>query len=187
MTLKDTLINLGKLLLGGAAFYGGFMLGAIVAARIVLQLSLMPPGADGGLATVYSLLTSPLLVLALALLAHGLGGSLATRAASLAFLTWIAYGVNTQLEAMFVTTYSSGFWFMLVMTLAASLASGIVIAWLFPPAQKGGGLVAAGKAFFAGRGAGEWLWRLAPSRSCPSSISSGSWSCRTSPITTGRT
>lgn len=159
MTFKHLLINLGKLILCGLAFAVGTAMGGMLASLLKLPAP-TPPGVDVKIVGVYLMLTTPLLALALAVVARGLGGNFVTRTLILSFFMWIAYTVNTQLEATIVSTYATGFWFAVVDYLVASLLCGVAVAFLFPTENKGEGLLAASKAFFARRAAIAWAWRL---------------------------
>ena len=160
MTFKQLLINFGKLLICGIAFFAGTVIGGMVARMLQLNPPPPPPGTDLGLLGLYSILTSPLLALALAVLARGISGGRLTRTLVLAFLTWTAYTVNTQLEASIFSTYAAGFWFAVVDYLVASLLCGAAVAFLFPSENEGEGLIAACRAFFGRRAAIDWMWRL---------------------------
>jgi hypothetical protein len=160
MTIKHLLINLGKLILCGLAFAVGTAIGGMLAPLLKLPAPTPPPGVDVRMVGVYLMLTTPLLALALAVVARGLGGNFITRTLILSFLMWIAYTVNTQLEAAIVSTYATGFWFAVADYLVASLLCGAAVAFLFPTENKGEGLLAASKAFFARRAAIAWAWRL---------------------------
>jgi hypothetical protein len=161
MLLKHLLLNLGKLLLCGLAFSVGAVIGGMVATLLGLQPPQMPEGLDPAAALRNLLLTSPLLALALALVARGLGGGFLARAFTLSCLTWIAYTVNTQLEAMIFTSIGGGFGFTVIAFLAPSLLCGAAVAWLFPSAPKGEGRGAPWRSFFSQRAGWEWVWRLA--------------------------
>jgi hypothetical protein len=161
MTTERVLINLGKLILCALAFAVGIILGGMLAALLKLPAPTPPQGADVSAIALYSMLATPLLALALALIARGLGGSFLTRALSLAFFTWTAYTLNTQLEASIFSAYATGFWFAVVDYLVPSLLCGAAVAFLFPPETKGAGLIAAIEAFFAQRAPLAWVWRLA--------------------------
>lgn len=152
---------LGKLILCGAAFFVGMMLGGRISAQLQLPQPIPPAGADMSAVGLYTMLATPLLALAPVLLARGLGGTWLVRAGVLSFLVWIAYAVNTQLEASIVSTYSTGFWYAIVMYLVASLFCGAAVAFLFPPDDSQHGVRSIVQAFFAGRSALAWLWRLA--------------------------
>lgn len=160
MTFKALLVNIGKLLICGFAFFVGIMLGGMVSTALGFTLPKPPEGADMSVVQTYSILTTPLLAFALALLARGLGGSFVVRALVLSFLMWIAYGVNTQLEAIIVSTFSAGFWYAVVMYAFAALFCGAAVAWLFPAEQR----VSARQAIqthLARRSGLAWTWRLA--------------------------
>jgi hypothetical protein len=159
--MKLLLLDAGKLLLAGAAFFLGMEIGDLLAHFMGLAAAPMAPGADRDLVRLYSLLTSPLLALALALVARGLAGELPTRALILSFLCWIAYSVTNELEGLVFVDYSTGFWFAVVQAVVASLLCGAAVAFLFPPAESGRGFVAAWQVFFARRRVVEWVWRLA--------------------------
>ena len=114
MSFKNVLVNFVKLLLGGMAFSVGIIVGGMLATLLQLQPPAAPAGMDMTNALMSMLLTSPLLALALALLARGLAGGFLTRTLTLSFLTWIAYTVNTQLEASIFSTFATGIAFTLV-------------------------------------------------------------------------
>ena len=160
MTIKQLLINLGRLLLCGIVFAVGVVIGGMIALFSGLPVPTVPSGMDPNMARVYLTLTTPLLALALAVIACGVGGSFLTRTVILSFFMWIVYTVNTQLEATIVSTYATGFWYTMVAYLVPSLLCGAAVAFLFPPENRGEGLLAASKVFFARRAAIAWAWRL---------------------------
>lgn len=160
MSLKHMLIYLIKLIIGGVAFCVGVMIGGMVATLTGLPAAPMPENVSVSSATMYLFLTSPLLAFALALLARGIAGNFWTCTIILAFLTWITYTVNTQLEAAIFTTMGGGFWFSLVTFAVPSLLCSAVVAWLFPPdASKN--FIDALKEFFGRHTTVGWVWRLA--------------------------
>jgi hypothetical protein len=161
MTIKQLLINLGKLIVGGAAFAVGVVLGGMLAVMLGLPRPALPEGADMSAVQTYMMLTTPLVALALAVLAVGLGGNWLTRTLILAFLTWIAYTLNTQLEASIVSTYAQGIGFALVTYAVPALLCGGTVAFLFRPENKGGSLFAAVREYFARHKPLAWAWRLA--------------------------
>ncbi len=161
MSIKRALINLGKLLLCSLAFSVGIIVGSMAASLLRLPTPATPAGMDTTVAMRDMLLESPILAFALALIARGLGGGFLARASSLSFLTWIAYTVNTQLEASIFTTLAGGFWFSIVTFGVPSLFCGAAVAFLFPPDPKGKSLVTAAREFFGRRTTGGWIWRLA--------------------------
>ena len=159
MSFKNVLVNFVKLLLGGMAFSVGIIVGGMLATLLQLQPPATPAGMDMNNALMSMLLTSPLLALALALLARGLGGGFLTRALTLSFLTWIAYTVNTQLEASIFSTFATGIAFTLVDFAVPSLFAGAAVAFLFPSDIQGDGFQIA-KDFFRRRSPTDWGWRL---------------------------
>jgi xanthosine utilization system XapX-like protein len=160
MTIKQLLINLGKLILCGLAFTMGTVIGGMVASLLKLPVPTPPSGADVTMIGLYSRLTTPLVALALGVIARGLGGSFLVRTLILSFFTWIAYTVNTQLEASIFSTYATGFWFAVVSYLVPALLCGAAVAFLFPPEKKGEDFIAASRTFFARRSPIAWVWRL---------------------------
>lgn len=157
----DGLIALVKLLLAGVAFSIGVVVGGMVATLLQLQPPAIPQGMDMATAMRDFVLESPLLALALALLARNLRGRFITRAFVLSFLTWIAYTVNTQLEASIFTTMASGFWFSIVDFAVPSLLSGLTVAFLFPYRGEVESSAGAVREFFSRRTVLAWMWRLA--------------------------
>ena len=160
MDIKHLFVNLGKLLLCGIVFFVGMIVGGMIAQSLQLVPPAMPAGTDASTIVLYMLLTSPILALALAPLACGLSGSFLTRTLVLSFLTWIAYTVNTQLEASVFMPGSVGL-YSVVASIFQSLLFGATLAWLFRPDKKGPDLRGAYKTFFGSRGKGDWAWRLA--------------------------
>ena len=161
MSVKTLFIYFGKLLLSSLAFSVGVMIGGMVVNLLGLQPPQVPEGFDTSLAMQYMLLESPLLALALAMVARGIAGGFLTRTFVLSLLTWIAYTVNTQLEATIFTDFGGGFWYTVIDFGIASLLSGVAAAWLFPSGEKGEGIAAAWKGFFGQRTTWDWIWRLA--------------------------
>lgn len=160
MLLKSILIYLGKLVLCGFSFILGTTIGGIIATLLGLSAAQNPEIVDMSLALRYLILESPLLALALALVASGIRGGILVRSFVLFLLAWIAYTVNTQLDAILYTEFGGGFWFSLVSFGIACLFSGVSAAWLFPSHKKDNGLLAEWKDFFRQRSTGEWIWRL---------------------------
>lgn len=148
-----------KLMFCGVVFFMGMIAGGILASSLGLPVPDMPAGVDVNTVLMYFLLTSPILAFALAILARGISGSFAVRVIALAVLTWMAYCVNTQLEASIFIPGSVSL-YSVVAAVPQSLLFAAAIAWLFPPDEKGQGLGETIKAYFASRRRGEWGWRL---------------------------
>lgn len=161
MTLKTLLVDLGKLILAGAAFAVGLMLGGMIATMLQLPLPTAPEGADMSTVQLYSMLTTPLLALGLALLARGVSGSVVVRALILSFFLWITYAVNTQLEAAIVSTYAAGMAYAIVMYAFAALFCGTAVAFLFKPSMPDVSVREAVAEYRAGTTVFGLVWRLA--------------------------
>ena len=160
MTIRTALINLGKLLVAAVGYEFGVVLGGMLVTLIGLPAPNPPPGADMTAVARYMLYITPLFALALAVLAVNMKGGFLARWLSLAFLTWIAYTVNTQLEAAIVSSYATGRAFAIVSGGVSALVGGAVVAWLFPARGSVEGAWESVKAFFARRAVGGWAWRL---------------------------
>jgi hypothetical protein len=160
MTMRTGLINLGKLILAALGYEAGTILGGMVVTLLNLPAPTPPPGADMDKMVVYMLYITPLYALALAILASHLKGGFVARWLSLSFLVWIAYTVNTQLEAAIVSSYATGRAFAIVSGAFAALLGGASVAWLFPPKSSGFELGRSIKRFFGQRSVAAWAWRL---------------------------
>ena len=157
---KRLFLGIGKSIPCGLVFFVGTILGGMVAGLAGLPTPALPAGADITTLGQSMLLCSVILAGTLALVARDLSGSFLSRWLSLAFITWIAYGVNTYLEASIFTTYSAASPYLVVMTFVASLLCAAAVAWLFPPPVKGGSIWKRAQGFFADRGVRQWALRL---------------------------
>ena len=133
---KNILTFLWKLLICALAFYGGTMLGGMVAVRIGLPTPEMPPGADQMVLGQYMLLISLILAACLAVLSRNLSGKFVARWLTLAFLVWIAYGVNNILEGAIFTSMSAASLFTVVLYVFASLLCGAAWPGSFHPKSR---------------------------------------------------
>lgn len=158
---KRLLVNFAKLLVCGAVYFVGLVIGGMIASLLGLPPAPMPEGAEQGTVMLYLLLESPVLALALALLARGIAAGRLARTLILSFLTWVAYTLNTVLEAsVFMAAYASTSLFTIVSSIVPSFLCGAAVAWLFPAEAKGEGFAGAWKALL-GRGArGSWPARM---------------------------
>jgi hypothetical protein len=162
MRIKQLLVCLGKLLLCSLAFILGAVMGGTVAMLLGLQQPSMPEGVDRSLAFLLLLLESPVMVLALAVVARGLGGGLLPRAIALSFFTWVVYTLNTAIESLaFTSTTVEGALFTTISFLLPCIFCATTAAWLFPPVEKELSLATMAREFFGGRAAGAWAWRVA--------------------------
>lgn len=161
MNFKTLFMDFVRLIVAGAMFFVGIMLGGLLATALRLPPPTPPQGADMNAIALYSTLTTPLLALALAVLARNLAGSFWVRAPILALLMWIVYAVNTQLEAGLVSTYAAGFGYAVVMYLVAALFCGAAVALLFPPQNQQRNARETLVRYLAQHTALGWTWRLA--------------------------
>lgn len=134
----------------------------IIASLLGLQSPEMPVEADSSMLMIYYLLESPILALALALIAGGISGRFLTRALILFFFTWVAYSLNTVLDALvfMVSSTVSSSLFSVISFLVPSFLCGMAVAFFFPPDNKDASFTGALKEFFAQRTKNEWLWRI---------------------------
>lgn len=160
MNVKALLLYAGKLILAGVVFEAGIVLGGMIAKMLNLAVPVPPQGADMNAIAVYSLLTTPLLALALAVLAQHLAGNFFTRALVLGLFMWVAYGVNTQLEAAIVSSYATSLPYAVLMDLVAALFCGAAVAFLFRPKESNKSAGVAVREFFAEHNAIGWAWRI---------------------------
>ncbi|MGE5141722.1 MAG: hypothetical protein ACM3JD_19830 [Rudaea sp.] len=161
MGVKNGIINIVKLLLASLAFFAGIIAGGMLSTALGLQPPAVPAGMDMSRAMIYMLLTSPLLALALALVARGLSGGFLLRTVVLSVLAWIAYTVNTQLEASIFSTFASGILFTIVDFAVPCLLCGAAVAFLFPAQAEEKNPASTLRRFFGAHTATSWAWRLA--------------------------
>jgi len=144
----------------GVAFMVGQMFGGAVFGALRLPLPSMPPGMDVKSMGGHSAMASPLFGLLAGPLAAGLGVGFVARWLALSLFVWVAYGLNTGLEAQIFT--SSGPWYSLaIMAVLPGLLLGLALALVFRPCCPVGPFGGRARQFFAARGAGQWAWRLA--------------------------
>lgn len=160
MAIRKIFLTIGKTVLCGLAFYAGTIAGSILARLIRLPTSSLPAGADSATLGLYMLVTSFVLAATLAFVSGGLAGGFLFRWLILAFLTWIAYGVNTYLEAAIFTTYSAASPSVVIMNLISSLLGAAAVALSFPSATEGDPFWTKARAFFAGRSPVQWAYRF---------------------------
>jgi len=162
MKTKKLLINFGRLILCGLAYFIGLVISGMVTTLLHLPPPPLPEGVDQSSAAIALLLVSPILAFALALIARNITGGWLTRTLILSGLTYVTYTLNNILDAsLYVAAYASSSPFTTSLpSIIPSLFCGGVVALLFPPEEKGPGFVTAWKVFFIRRSAGQWLWRL---------------------------
>lgn len=158
---RQILVRAGKYLLCGGAYFIGLILGGMAASLMGLPQPPMPDGVEPEAAALALALVSPVLAWALSLIAQELAGGWLARALTLSFLTYVAYTLNTVLDAaLYVTAYASTSGFTTLSALAPSLFCGGAVALLFPPREPGLSFFAAWNQFFGRRSLGQWVGRF---------------------------
>ncbi len=165
---------LGKLAISGFAFFMGIVisgpvlkfLGTLVPAmpKGTDPAALLPRGTDPATLGGYFLIASVFLALSLTWVARGIQGGFLSRWLTLTLFTWVAYGVNTALEASIFMTMAAASREGAISNIAGSLISGLLmgaaVAFLFPSKEKGDGFTAGPGDFFRCRKVWGWAWRL---------------------------
>ncbi len=136
MMLRKIVVTVGKLILCTFAFYFGFLLGAVLAGVAGIAMPDLPAGADAATVQKALQLASLLVAVCLAFLSPRLSANFFLRWLSMAALVWLAYGVNTYLEASIFTAYGVASSINVITSLGAGLFSGAAAAWVFPPVEK---------------------------------------------------
>jgi hypothetical protein len=160
MNFNRVLAYLWKLPLCALAFFVGITLGGMTAVLLGLPNPSLPEGTDQATLSLYFLLASLILALALSFVARGLSGGFFTRWLILASLIWVVYAANAYIEAAIYTTFAAASLFTVVTFLVASVLCSAALALCFPPEQTGSPFLARTRAFFAQRPAWDWAWRL---------------------------
>jgi len=158
--VKRTLLGVAKTILGALAFVSGTILGGILADSLGMTAPALPTGTDAATLGMYQLLVGLVLAGTLALLARRLAGGFLARWTALAWLSWVAYSLNTYLEAAIFTSYEAASPYTLVMQLVSVALCSAVVAWSFPPADRDVPLEARLRAFVAQFTPAQWAWRL---------------------------
>jgi hypothetical protein len=157
--IKKIFVTLGKLLFCAFAFYFGNILGGILSSAAGLPMPEMPAGSDAATIQTALMFASGLVAVCLALLSRRLAKNFVLRWLSMAALVWLAYGVNTYLEAKMFTTYASASIITIMMSLMAGLSSGAAAAWLFAPVVKSEPIRTNLAPFFRQFTRTGWVWR----------------------------
>jgi hypothetical protein len=160
MMLKKIIVIPGKLLLCAVAFYFGMMLGGALSVAAGLPIPAMPAGADAATVQTALMFASLPVAICLAFLSSRLSLNFVLRWLCLAALVWLAYGVNTYLEASIFTTYGGASLINMITSLGAALVGGAAAAWLFPPASKSIPFSSFAGAFFKQYNSIGWVWRI---------------------------
>ncbi len=163
MKFGEFLLSSGKLALCSLAFFLGIVLSGQVLPLFGVPAPAIPKGTDAATLSRYFLLASVFLGLSLIVVSRGLKGRFLQRWLTLTIFAWVAYGINASLEASLFSTTSAASPEGAFYNIAGSLISSLLVAaaaFLFPPGEKGDGFIASLGAFFNGRTAWDWAWRL---------------------------
>lgn len=93
-----------RIVLCSLVFVAAMSLSGVLVTALGLKMMATPEGVDRQTMALASLLASPLLPLALAPLAAGIAGTLLPRTAWLALFMYVAFGLNTMIEARIFST-----------------------------------------------------------------------------------
>jgi hypothetical protein len=157
--IKKIFLTPVKILFCAFAFYFGNILGGVLFKVAGLPMPDIPAGSDPASVQTALMFASLLVAVCLALLSGRLAGNFILRWLSLAALVWLAYGVNTYLEAKIFTTYAAASMITVIMSLLAGLSGGAAAAWLFSPAGKTESFLTNTAPFFGQFGHTGWIWR----------------------------
>ncbi len=160
MALNSVLKGAGKVVAGALVYYVGFLLGSMVAGVMGMEAPPLPAGTDAQTLGMYQLVVSLFFALTLAMLSRRLAGALLARWLALALFSWVAYGLNTYLEAAIFTAYGAASAYTLVMQALAAVLCGAVIAWAFPPDEGERSATAVFRSYLRSYSPGQWAWRL---------------------------
>jgi hypothetical protein len=157
---KKIVVTVGKLILCALAFYVGFILGGIFSAAAGFPTPEMPAGAVAATVQTALMISGFPVAICLALLSSRISLKFTPRWLSLAALVWLAYGVNTYLEANIFTTYGSASLINVITSLGAGLLGGAAVAWFFPPAYQPEPLWITVATFFRRYRSSDCAWRF---------------------------
>ncbi len=161
MTVRRIIIDFGKLILAALVSFIGMIIGGMAAGILGVPTPPMPVGAETGVLLLLSLLSGFFLAALLAYFSRRLSGGFLVRWLALFLFTYIAYNVNTYLEASIFTIYAGSSLYNLITGLFSTLLITLLVAGFFRPVERGEGFARRAAAFFQGRGPREWGWRLA--------------------------
>ena len=153
--MRTILRVLLKVLAVGLVFFIGEMVGGMAAGAIGLVTPEMPAGADPGTIMLLLLACSAGIAATLGYLAAHLAGPYVLRWLALAASGWAIYSLNTYLDAVIYTTYTSASPYKLVMDAVALILAGALAARIFSP-RSDLAVQPAPQLTLSG-----WAWRLA--------------------------
>jgi len=157
--IKTTLIFIGKLLIGGLAFFLGSILGSLVAAGLGIPAPLIPGDIDPARIAQSLPLVGLWMAAILAIFSRQSNVSFFPRWIILGLFSWTTYGFNNYLEArLFSPEVATSY--VLVNSLIACFLCSAAVAWLFKSTQPVEKLETKMRAFFRTRPVGSWVWRF---------------------------
>jgi len=136
------------------AYFIGVMIGGAVITAAKMQWPTFPGSAGETENFVLSLISSILMAACLALIARGIRGSQFVRWLILAVFTYVAFGLNNQIEAAIFTTYGGNTTMLLFYILPCAFGAAAAI-HLFRPEQNSPSIDNA----ITGQPFTRWLWR----------------------------
>ena len=136
------------------AYFIGVMIGGAVITAAKMQWPTFPGSAGETENFVLSLISSILMAACLALIARGIRGAQFVRWLILAVFTYVAFGLNNQIEAAIFTTYGGNTTMLLFYILPCAFGAAAAI-HLFRPEQNSPSIDNA----ITGQPFTRWLWR----------------------------
>jgi len=160
VTVKHTLEATAKVIASALLYYVGFILGSVAAGWMGMSAPALPAGADAQTLGMYQLIVSLIFALMLALVSRHLAGRFLLRWLVLALFSWVAYGLNTYLEAAIFTAYAAASAYTLVMQAFAALLCSAIVAWWFAPRDMETSVASRIRAFLGRHTTLQWVWRF---------------------------
>ena len=137
------------------AYFIGVMTSGAVITAAKMPWPAIPGSAGESENFILNLISAILMAACLALLAWGIRGSRFARWLILAAFTYVAFGLNNQIEAAIFTTYG-GTATMLVFFILPCAFGAAAAVWLFRPERSGASL----ESVIANQPVSRWWWRV---------------------------
>ena len=158
--IKRLLLSIAKIILGVLAYLIGILAGGFLNEMLWIPVPALPTGADAATLGLYQAVISLLFVLTLVCVSRNISGRYSTRWFVMTTFSWIAFSLNTYLEAKIFTAFDAASVYMLIYQFCACFVTAGVVAWLFPPRKLKTDVGMDIRSFFNQYPMGGWVWRL---------------------------